>query len=138
VHPVSQIVCANPGVASGPWFITQLNENLVPEWRFQNTNTETCTLQPDGSLSCVNDTPNGFEWCINAPAVDRNGTVYGNSKDGFLYSIPQGHRGTFTQFKQRQFMGVSLGNAYTPSSISREGVVFTSDNGRLFAIGKDG
>jgi hypothetical protein len=133
--PVSQVVCANTGVSTGPWYITQLNENLVPEWRFQNTNTQTCTRQPDGTLSCVNDTPNGFEWCINAPAVDANGTVYGNSEDGFLYSIPQGHTGTFTQFKQRAFMGVSLGNAYTPSSISGNGVVFTSDNGSLFAIG---
>lgn len=133
--PVSDLVCANTGVAQGPFFITQLNADLVPEWRFQNTNTETCTQQPDGTLSCVNDTPTGFEWCINAPAVDGNGTVYGNSEDGFLYSIPQGHHGTFTQFKQRVFMGVALGNAYTPSSISRDGVVFTSDNGRLFAIG---
>jgi hypothetical protein len=132
---VSQVVCANTGVATGPWYITQLNANLQPEWRFQNTNTQTCTQQPDGSLTCVNDTPNGFEWCINAPAVDGNGTVYGNSEDGFLYSIPQGHHGTFTQFQQRVFMGVALGNAYTPSSISRDGVVFTSDNGRLFAIG---
>ncbi|HYW28118.1 MAG TPA: hypothetical protein VE953_28355 [Terriglobales bacterium] len=132
---VSQIVCANTGVAQGPFFITQVNADLVPEWRFQNTNTQTCTQQPDGSLRCVNDTPTGFEWCINAPAVDGNGTVYGNSEDGFLYSIPQGHHGTFTQFQQRVFMGVALGNAYTPSSISRGGVVFTSDNGRLFAIG---
>lgn len=135
INPLSRIVCANTGVASGPFYITQLSESLVPEWRFQNTNTQTCTLQPDGTLSCVDDTPNGFEWCINAPAVDANGTVYGNSEDGFLYSIPQGHSGTFTQFQQRVFMGVALGNAYTPSSISRDGVVFTSDNGRLFAIG---
>jgi hypothetical protein len=133
--PVSEVVCANTGVAQGPFFITQLNADLVPEWRFQNTDTETCTQQPDGSLTCVNDTPHGFEWCINAPAVDGSGTVYGNSEDGFLYSIPQGHHGTFTQFQQRVFMGVALGNAYTPSSISRAGVVFTSDNGRLFAIG---
>jgi outer membrane protein assembly factor BamB len=132
---VADVVCANTGVPSGPFFITQLNADLVPEWRFQNTNTQTCTRQPDGSLSCVNDTPNGFEWCINAPAVDGNGTVYGNSEDGFLYSIPQGHHGTFTQFGQRVFMGVALGNAYTPTSISRDGVVFTSDNGSLFAIG---
>jgi outer membrane protein assembly factor BamB len=136
VNPVSQVVCANSGVAQGPFYITQLNAQLVPEWRFQNTNTRTCTRQPDGSLSCVDDTPNGFEWCINAPAVDGNGTVYGNSEDGFLYSIPQGHHGTFTQFGQRAFMGVSLGNAYTPSSIARSGVVFTSDNGALFAIGR--
>jgi hypothetical protein len=132
---VSQVVCANTGVAQGPFYITQVNANLQVEWRFQNTNTDTCSLQPDGTLSCVNDTPQGFEWCVNAPAVDGNGTVYANSEDGFLYSIPQGHHGTFTQFQQRVFMGVALGNAYTPSSISRNGVVFTSDNGSLFAIG---
>jgi outer membrane protein assembly factor BamB len=132
---VSEIVCANTGVAQGPFYITQVNANLQVEWRFQNTNTETCTRQPDGTLTCVNDTPQGFEWCVNAPAVDGNGTVYANSEDGFLYSIPQGHHGTFTQFQQRVFMGVALGNAYTPSSISRNGIVFTSDNGSLFAIG---
>jgi outer membrane protein assembly factor BamB len=129
------VVCANTGVAQGPFYVTQVSENLHVEWRFQNTNTDTCTLQPDGTLSCVNDTPQGFEWCVNAPAVDGNGTVYANSEDGFLYSIPQGHQGTFTQFQQRVFMGLALGNAYTPSSISRDGLVFTSDNGRLFAIG---
>jgi hypothetical protein len=32
-------------------------------------------------------------------------------------------------------MGVSLGNAYTPTSISSSGVVLTSDNGQLFAVG---
>jgi hypothetical protein len=138
VNPISRIVCANTGVPSGPFYITQVSENLVPEWRFQNTNTQTCTLQPDGSLQCVSDTPNGFEWCVNAPAVDGNGTVYANSEDGFLYSIPQGHTGTFSQFRQRVFMGVAPGNAYTPSSISGSGVVFTSDNGRLFAVGSTG
>lgn len=134
--PVSEIVCANPGVAQGPFFITQLSADLVPEWRFQNTNTQTCTQRPDGTLSCVDDTPAGFEWCINAPAVDGRGTVYANSEDGFVYAIPQGHRGTFTQFASRAFMGVSLGNAYTPTSIARSGVVFTSDNGSLFAVGR--
>jgi outer membrane protein assembly factor BamB len=135
VNPVSQVVCANTGTATGPFYITQLNANLVPEWRFQNTNTQTCTRQPDGSISCVDDTPGGFEWCINAPAVAADGTVYANSEDGNLYSIPQGHTGVFTQPRQRYFMGVSLGNAYTPTSISGSGVILTSDNGQLFAVG---
>jgi outer membrane protein assembly factor BamB len=87
-------------------------------------------------LSCVNDTPNGFEWCINAPAVAGDGTVYANSEDGNLYSIPQGHTGVFTEPKQRFFMGLSLGNAYTPTSISSGGVILTSDNGQLFAVGR--
>jgi outer membrane protein assembly factor BamB len=136
VNPVSQVVCANTGTATGPFYITQLNANLVPEWRFQNTNTQSCTRQPDGSLSCVNDTPNGFEWCINAPAVGADGTVYANSEDGNLYSIPQGHTGVFTKPKQRFFMGLSLGNAYTPTSISSAGVILTSDNGQLIAVGR--
>src|SRR5207245_1272719 len=33
---------------------------------------------------------NGFEWCINAPAVDQFGNVYVNSEDGRLYAIRQG------------------------------------------------
>jgi hypothetical protein len=34
--------------------------------------------------------PNGFEWCVNEPAVDARGNVYANAEDGFVYQIGQG------------------------------------------------
>jgi hypothetical protein len=27
-------------------------------------------------LQCVSDRPEGFEWCVNVPAVDRKGVVH--------------------------------------------------------------
>jgi outer membrane protein assembly factor BamB len=135
--PVSQVVCAFTGVATGPFFITQLNADLVPEWKFQSTNTQSCSRQPDGSLKCVSDHPGGFEWCVNQPAVDENGVVYMNSEDGNVYTVDQGHRGVFTTPRQTLFLQLALGAAYTPISLNRDGVVFTQNDGVLFAVGAD-
>jgi hypothetical protein len=77
---------------------------MTPEWKFQNTNMQSCTRNPDGTLSCVSDHPNGFEWCINAPAVDAVGNVYANSEDGNLYVIPQGGKSA-----ARIFMNLASG-----------------------------
>jgi hypothetical protein len=134
--PVSEVVCAATGVDAGPFYITQLDARLRPEWRFQNTNTESCARQPDGSLHCVSDQPNGFEWCINAPAVDEDGTVYANSEDGNLYAIPQGRRGVFNVPRQRTFLRLALSAAYTPLAISPSGLLFTENAGHLFVLGR--
>ncbi|HYW88236.1 MAG TPA: hypothetical protein VFB50_10725, partial [Chloroflexota bacterium] len=75
--------------------------------------------------------PNGFEWCINAPALAVNGVVYANSEDGFVYAINQG--GTL---KQRIFLQQAVGAAYTPLSIGPTGLLYTENDGRLFAIGQ--
>ncbi len=107
-----------PAPAPGPFFITQLNANLVPEWKFKST---TIVLP---------DNPNGFEWCINAPAIDANGVVYANSEDGNVYAINQG--GTL---KQRIFLKVAIGAAYTPLSIAADGKLYTENDGHLFVIG---
>ena len=89
------------------FFVTQFDPNLNIEWSFQNTNTLTCTRQPDGSLSGVSDHPDGFEWCVNAAIVDANGTVYANSEDGNLYAIAQGgvlvQHGTREQYSAAWF-----------------------------------
>ena len=55
----------------GPFNITQLDANMHVEWTYRNTNTQTCARRPDGTVQCADlgDHPNGFEWCINAPAV---------------------------------------------------------------------
>ena len=102
----------------GPFFITQLNHNLKIEWQFQSTTI----VQPDN--------PNGFEWCINAPAIDGNGVVYANSEDGNVYAINQG--GTL---KQKIFLQVAIGAAYTPLSIAADGKLYTENDGFLFVIG---
>src|SRR5262249_35658374 len=74
---------------AGPYYMAQLDKDLKIEWRYQNTNTKSCTLS-GGTQNCVEDHPYGFEWCINAPAVDAAGTVYANSEDGNIYAIGQG------------------------------------------------
>jgi hypothetical protein len=105
------------------------------EWKFVSTNTQSCHRNPDGSLSCVSDHPNGFEWCINMPAVDSNGNVYANSEDGNLYVIPQGHSGVFSTASSVRFLNLALGAAYTPLSIGPDGKLYTQNAGHLFVVG---
>lgn len=116
----SIIIKDNFYATSGPYYITQLNPSLQIEWQFQNTNPAQA---------------NGFEWCINMPAVDMNGTVYANSEDGSIYVIPQGHTGIFTQPQGSLFLNLALGAAYTPLSIGPDGKLYTQNNGHMFAVG---
>jgi hypothetical protein len=109
---------------NGPFFITQLNPNMVPEWKFQSTTI----VQPNN--------PNGFEWCINAPAVDKNGTVYANSEDGNVYAIAQGHTGMFTTPRAKFFLKIAIGAAYTPLAIGADGKLYTENDGFLFVVGQ--
>ena len=138
---VSDTVCASTGKPAGPFYITQLNANLTPEWKFHSTETNSCTRQPDGTLTCVSDHPNGFEWCINAPAIDANHNVYVQSEDGHAYVIPQGHTGVFdmsAQGVQRLFLQLALGAAYTPVSIGGDGKIYAQNAGHLFVLGDSG
>ena len=112
------------------YFITQLNANLGVEWQFKNTNTLNCTRQPDGSVTCVDDHPNSFEWCVNAFAVDRNGVVYANNEDGNIFAINQGG-----VLRQKRFLQLALGAAYTPMTIGPDGKIYTQNFGRLFVLG---
>jgi hypothetical protein len=105
------------------------------EWQFRSTNTQSCHRNADGSVSCVSDHPNGFEWCINMPAVDANGNIYANSEDGNLYVIPQGHTGVFTTASSVKFLNLALGAAYTPLSIGPDGKLYTQNAGHLFVVG---
>jgi outer membrane protein assembly factor BamB len=112
------------------YYITQLNHNMNVEWRYQNTNTLSCTRQPNGSVTCVDDHPHGFEWCVNAFGIDSNGVVYANSEDGNIFAINQG--GTL---KQKKFLQLALGAAYTPLTIGPDGRIYTQNDGHLFVVG---
>jgi hypothetical protein len=120
-----------PGAGVPPdesFFISQLKAGLTPagstdyasaiEWSFQNKNF----VPPDN--------PNGFEWCINAPAVDANGVVYANSEDGSVYAINQG--GTLNK---KVFLRIAIGAAYTPLSIAADGKLYTENDGHMFVLG---
>jgi outer membrane protein assembly factor BamB len=114
------------------YFVTQLSPDLQIQWKHQATNQQTC--QPggvDGGLSCVTDHPSSFEWCVNAPAVDANGTVYVTSEDGWLYAIEQG--GTV---RDKLFQQATLGAAYTPVSLDSEGRVYSLNSGAMFVAGR--
>jgi outer membrane protein assembly factor BamB len=117
------------------YYITQLSPSLQVEWKFQSTNTQSCSRNADGSMHCVSDHPSGFEWCINAPAIDMNGTVYANSEDGNLYTIPQGNTGVFTKPSQSIFLNLAIGAAYTPLSLGPDGKIYTENDGHMFVVG---
>lgn len=128
--------CPSPRTANNPlgpesYFVSQLDPNLNIQWSFQDTNTQSCTRNSNGSITCVTDHPNGFEWCVNAPLVDANGVVYSNSEDGNLYSIAQG--GTLLQ---KLFQQQAVGAAYTPASMDSSGRIYSQNNGVLFVAGK--
>lgn len=116
----------------GPYDLTELDAQLEPIWQFQSTETESCTRQPDGTVSCVSDHPNGFEWCINAPAVDREGTMFANSEDGHLYAITADG-----QLRDRIFLDSAIGSAYTPLAIDHAGRIYAQQGGQMFVIGAD-
>lgn len=106
----------------GPYYITQLDAKLNVEWQFQNTTI-------DGAH------PDGYEWCINAPAIDSAGVVYVNSEDGNIYSLAQGNTGVFTTPQQQKFLKLAIGAAYTPLSIGADGRIYTQNDGHLLVVG---
>jgi hypothetical protein len=119
----------NPGYPE-EYFVASLKPDLSLNWRFQNMNTQSCSRNSDGTLSCVSDHPFGFEWCVNAPGVDVNGTVFANSEDGNLYEI--GRNGNLLN---QVFTQLAIGAAYTPLSIGPDGKIYTQNDGRLFVVG---
>jgi Viral BACON domain len=119
----------------GPYYITQLDPSLHIEWQFQGTNTQSCKRNSNGTLSCQSTNPNGFEWCVNMPAVDANGNVYVTSEDGNLYVLPQGHSGVFTTPASNLFLNLAVGAAYTPLSIGVDGKIYTQNDGHMFVVG---
>ena len=96
--------------SGGPYYITQLSADLTIEWQYKSVDN--------------------FEWCVNAPAVDGNGTVYADSEDGNVYVINQG--GTL---KGKLFLQSAVGAAYTPIAVGRDGKIYTDNDGNMFVVG---
>ena len=122
------------GLAPKPpeYFITRLAPDLTPEWKFRSTNQDSCVRNDAGTPDCeIGTNVNGFEWCINAPAVDSAGVVYANSEDGWLYAInPDGG------LNARQFLESALGAAYTPLSLDDTGRIYTLNKGTMSVVGR--
>jgi hypothetical protein len=112
------------------YYLVSLDGGLVPEWSFENENTQTCRREQDGTVTCVDDHPGGFEWCVNQPAVDANGTTYANSDDGFLYAIDRQGR-----LQDSILLDAALGAAYTPVSIGGDGRLYAQNSGHLIVVG---
>ena len=107
-----------PKAPPGPYDLTQLDSTLVPQWKYQDATIDT-------------QHPDGYEWCVNAPAVDVNGVVYADDEDGNLYAIPQGGTPVHKLFLQN-----SLDAGYTPLSIGGDGTIYVESAGHLFAVGR--
>ena len=113
------------------YLLTQLDRSLRVEWQYQNQNNQSCDRADDGTIHCEQTERNGFEWCVNAVAVDRDGVVYANSEDGNVYAIGQGG-----VFKERMFLRSALFSAYTPLAIGGDGRIYTQNAGTMFVIGE--
>jgi hypothetical protein len=111
------------------YFLTRLSPSLAVESQFQNFSTESCIRGENGQVTCVEDHPGGFEYCVNVAAVDVDGTVYANSEDGNLYAVdPAGG------LLARTFLDSAAGAAYTPVGIGPDGVVYAQNLGHLIAV----
>ena len=105
-------------------FIVQLDPNLKKEWEYRNPSRLVCH---DGVCE---EEEFGFEWCVNAAAIDVNGTVYANAEDGILYAIGQGG-----VLLDSIALAGPRGAAYTPLAIDAQGRVYAQTGGHLFAVG---
>ena len=112
------------------YYLVSVDPDLVPEWTFINRNTQSCVRQPDGTVACLDDHPEPYEWCVNQPAVDAAGVTYANSDDGFLYAIDRAG-----QLHGAIFLDVTLGAAYAPVSIGNDGRIYVQNSGHLLAVG---
>ncbi|HYV25539.1 MAG TPA: hypothetical protein VE969_09930, partial [Pyrinomonadaceae bacterium] len=122
---------SNPGYPEA-YFVTSLSPTMTVEWMYQNTNTLACARQPNGVVTCDDGSehPHGFEWCVNAPAIDSNGVTYANSEDGNLFAInPNG------TLKRKIFQQLAIGAAYTPASIGGDGKLYSQNDGHLYVVG---
>jgi len=116
----------------GPYKITRLGASLGVEWSYTHVETENCRRDANGDIICDGEPhPNGYEWCINAPAVDAEGTVYALNENGKLYAIDRNGA-----VKESVFLERTLGAAYTPLALDAEGRIYAMNFGVLTVLGK--
>ena len=115
----------------GPYGITRLDSHMKIEWNYLNTNTNSCVRNPNDAVTCTNDHPESFEWCVNAPAIDGKGLVYANSEDGNLYVVNQDGG-----MVSRTFLELALGAAYTPIALDSQGRIYALNGGTMRVLGQ--
>ena len=78
--------------------------------------------------------PARYEWCINSAAVDPfSKSILANNEDGNLYRWDL----TKNQLTESVALTTSTsGEAYTPTVIGMDGIVYAINHSRLFAVGK--
>lgn len=91
------------------FFVTRLDQSMRVEWQVTN--------------------PNNQEWCVNGPAIDRNGVSYINAEDGFLYAINADGK-----IRDAIKLTEALGQAYTPVAIDDNGRIYAEKAGKLFVV----
>ena len=82
----------------------------------------------------TNNYPNAVrEWCINTAAVDPfTKSILANNEDGKFYRWDL----TSNTFSETNVLTVGIGEAYTPTVIGSDGIVYAINNGTLFAVGQ--
>ncbi|HEY6842711.1 MAG TPA: hypothetical protein VI391_00970 [Thermoanaerobaculia bacterium] len=89
-------------------------------------------LDPSLERQWVAATITGFEWCINSPAIDANGSVYINSEDGSLYAF-----NADGSLRESVRLTDAIGQAYTPVVIDGAGRIYAEKAGTVFVVGSE-
>jgi len=89
---------------------------------------------PTPDSAYTNTYPNAVrEWCINSAAVDPSTrSVLANNEDGKLYRWDL----TSNTLTETNTLTSGIGEAYTPTIVGVDGVVYAINNGTLYAIGR--
>jgi hypothetical protein len=101
-----------------------------------NTNVmnEVITIAgPTPDSEYTNNYPNAVrEWCINSAAVDPfTKSILANNEDGKLYRWDL----TSNALSETNVLTTGIGEAYTPTIVGVDGIVYAINNAILFAIG---